>query len=67
LDAESAGDIVMTFDNSGNRDVPEYEAFRAAIEMAERDTKATMLRVARVTDSEPVPAQEGEKTTVGGQ
>jgi hypothetical protein len=57
----------MTFDNSG-RDVPEYEAFIAAIEMAEKDTKATMLRVAQVADRENAHAlPENEKTSVGGQ
>lgn len=57
----------MTFDTTGGRDVPEYEAFKAAIEMAEKDTKSTMSRVAQVHRETADKPQENEKKTVGGQ
>jgi hypothetical protein len=41
----------MNFDN-GAKQVTEYEAFEAALRMAERETTATMLRVAKTYEVE---------------
>jgi len=40
----------MIFD--GGKDVPEYEAFEAALQIAERETTAAMLRVSQTYESE---------------
>jgi hypothetical protein len=40
----------MNFDNG--KDVPEYEAFEAALQIAERETTAAMMRVSKIYQSE---------------
>jgi hypothetical protein len=42
----------MSFDSSTGSEAPEYEAFEAALEIAERSTKAAMLRVAKALGSD---------------
>ena len=54
----------MTFEDS-SKDTPEYEAFTAALRIAERETTATMNRVARAyeADDRKQSQTEGQPNT----
>jgi hypothetical protein len=57
--------MVMSFDNTTDKDAPVYEAFEAALRMAEQDTKAAMRRFARTFEGNDGPQEPPDDKSPG--